>query len=381
MKQVVFFLGLFFLFLACIASTGCNTPQGRPAGTTLVLNVSSAHNKKAFIEKLPYGKEKVMILDSALVINMSDSIVFHIPQEPDRLYRIRISDSRFAFNFIADAPHIHVKANNINGKYAVEGSPASASLKEYMEKQVVFNDSINKVAMQLDSARKNGLAAQVKRLTNREDSLLKLVQAYNTNYADTVSNAAAFIRAFANIDFGTHMTELRTIVDKAGKRFPASKAVQMVRQDALDMISIYEEEYNVGDSLPSISLPDVNGQSYNTASLRGRFYLLDFWASWYPKTLAVNGIKKQVAEAYPPQKLQLVSVALDDNKTDWANIIHSQNLNWVQLIDEDMWHGTAAKTLKFDSIPFNFLVNDKGRIIAKAIKPDSLMQVLRNTVK
>jgi hypothetical protein len=83
----------------------------------------------------------------------------------------------------------------------------------------------------------------------------------------------------------------------------------------------------------------------------------------------------------PGAKFEIVSVAIDSEKEDWELILEKENLNWTQLIDEKMWQGTAVKTLKFDSIPFNFLVNPEGRIIAKAIKPDSLLPVLHRLVK
>jgi hypothetical protein len=382
--QQRFYICLAVIVAGCIVLFACNSNKlVQQPQVTVSLTVSSARNQKVFIERIAYDMEKIVVMDSAVVVTAKDTIFFHVPLEPDRQYRIKVSDSHTACNFVADAPYIRIKINNINSNYTtIEGSPATSILKAFVKAQREMNDSLHKINMLLDSLAKNiNNKSQVSKLLASRNTLSNTIQANNEAFADTVSNAAAFIQVFGAIEFDSRHKELKDLVNNAAKRFPNSPAVAQMKQDALDMLSIYEEEYNVGDSLPSISLPDVNGQPFTTASLRGRFYLLDFWASWYPKTLAINGIKKQVTEAYPPQKLQLVSVALDDNKADWANIIHSQNLNWVQLIDEDMWHGTAAKTLKFDSIPFNFLVNDKGRIIAKAIKPDSLMQVLRKTIK
>jgi hypothetical protein len=65
----------------------------------------------------------------------------------------------------------------------------------------------------------------------------------------------------------------------------------------------------------------------------------------------------------------------------WTDLITKANYSWPQLIDEKMWRGTAAKTLKFDSIPFNFLVSPQGRILAKAIRPDSLIIVLKKVIQ
>ena len=82
-----------------------------------------------------------------------------------------------------------------------------------------------------------------------------------------------------------------------------------------------------------------------------------------------------------PDIFRMISVALDNQKDTWMVQIRQNNYSWIQLIDEKMWQGTAAKTLKFDSIPFNFLVSPKGIILAKGIKPDSLVYTVAKTVK
>jgi len=365
------------ILLSCNSGAPVETPQ-----VSVSVSVSTAHNKKIFIERIPYEGEKIAVLDSAVVNTARDSIVFHVPLEVDRQYRIRVSDSHTACSFIADAPYVRLIINNINGKCIVEGSPASSVLKVFVDKQRILNDSLHKITLQLDSFERNGGGKnRLAGLAANRDSLFKTINANNENFADTVSNAAAFIQAFSSIAFGDNRNALRAVVTKAAGRFPSSKAIARIKQDAVDMISIYEEEYNVGDTLPAITLPDDAGNAFNTASLHGKFYLIDFWATWYPKTLAFNAVKKRVSEIYPANKLTLVSVAMDDNINGWKNMILGQRLNWVQLIDENMWHGVAAKTLKFDSIPFNFLVNSEGRIIAKAIKPDSLEAALEKTIK
>lgn len=77
----------------------------------------------------------------------------------------------------------------------------------------------------------------------------------------------------------------------------------------------------------------------------------------------------------------MVSIALDDEKERWIDAIKKDTLPWTQLVDEKMWFGPTAKTLKLDSIPFNFLVDKQGRILAKAIRPDSLHSAIARYLK
>ena len=147
------------------------------------------------------------------------------------------------------------------------------------------------------------------------------------------------------------------------------------------MISIYEEEFNVGDSLPSVKLPDGSGNMFSTASFRGKYYLIDFWSTWCRQCMIFDEYKKTLRREIPAEKLGMVSVALDDSRGTWLSLINRNHYDWPQLIDDKMWRGVAALTLKFDSIPFNFLVSPKGIVIAKAIPADSLASVLKRIIK
>jgi hypothetical protein len=293
--------------------------------------------------------------------------------EADRQYQVEISKSHKSFYFIPDAREIRITYNNINGKCVIDGSPASISLNNFKEAQLKFYDSIASMDKQskLPQADKQLMINRLNAIANQK----------NYHYADTVSNAAAFIDVFNRIDFEKDYTGLDKITQHAIERFPANAFIKLIRKQSLEMIDIYEKEFFTGDSLPSVSLPDNNGDIFSTASLKGKYYLINFWASWYPKTYSYMQATQNVHINYYADKLQIVNVALDDDKRNWSNMITTTRSRAINLIDTGMWHGVAANTLKFDSIPFNFLVNPEGQIVAKAITPDSLVYVLKEKIR
>jgi hypothetical protein len=97
--------------------------------------------------------------------------------------------------------------------------------------------------------------------------------------------------------------------------------------------------------------------------------------------MAYNEPKKAIKKQFSSDVFELVSVAIDAEKESWQKMITQEHLNWPQLIDEKMWQGIAVKTLKFDSIPFNFLVSPQGKIIAKGIRQDSLVSIISKKIK
>lgn len=364
-----YYILLVFIFYGCKLKPVTSSSQQ----ILLYLNVSSARNEKAYLIKVPYNNEKRVIADSQTIISATDTLVFKIPFEPERHYEIEISKSNKTFYFIPDATQIRIFINNINGNYSINGSPASNSLKNFKEVQSALSNNIDSIN------KKNKNPDKMQQLLI--DSLVKTIAQNNYNYADTVSNAAAFIYVFGFINFNKNYTDLKNFVNRAVKRFPESREVSLIRQQSLNMIDIYKKEYQVGNTLPFISLPDKNGNMFSTASLKGKYYLINFWAPWYPKTYSYIKAAQTVSGLYPANQLQIVNVAMDDDKENWQRIINMQNIQGINLLDDQMWQGTAATTLKFDSIPFNFLVDTNGVVLGKAIKPGSLIFILKKNLQ
>ena len=365
-----FSFGYYLLLVLIFAGCKSNLDNHNFRQTKLLLNISTAKNEKVYLSKVPYANEKRIIADSQLIVSVKNTIIFKIPFEPDRQYEIEISKSHRTFYFIPDAEQIRIFINNINGNYNIEGSPASNSLKKFKELQsglLSIIDSINKKNKNPDKIQ-------------QADSLAKIINQNNYNYADTVSNAAAFIYVFGFINFNKNYTALKNFLNRAVKRFPKSSEVSLIEKQSLNMIDIYEKEYVPGNILPSISLPDKNGNVFSTSALKGKYYLINFWAPWYPKTFSYISAAQNASGLYSSQQLQIMNVALDDDKENWKRMINMQHIGGINLIDEQMWQGVAANTLKFDSIPFNFLVDANGKILDKAIKPDSLLFVLKKNL-
>jgi thiol-disulfide isomerase/thioredoxin len=374
---------MIFIFCSFCIINYCCTQKKKEDTTRISVNVYAAQGGTLYLRKVAYAGEPKQQPDTSVIKSVKDTIIFFVPKDDTRLYEISVKDRPTKFDFIADSREIHIQGNNITGAYTITGSPASISLKKFSDEQGPLKMHINSIFEKLDSLQRQK-AFSKKRIDSLQREFnrnLILFNEQNIAYADTVKNPAAFLWVYNNIDFGEDHNRAKQFILKAAQRFPDFQPVQSLKKDILAMVEIYEKEYNVGDTLPSITLPDLNGNPFSTRSLKGKYYLIDFWATWCSRCYAINKYKKAAKEKFPSQKFEVVSVALDDKKTAWQNIVLRNNYNWVQLIDEKMWQGPTARTLVFDSIPFNFLVSPQGVVLAKAIKPDSLLSVLQRTIK
>jgi thiol-disulfide isomerase/thioredoxin len=192
-------------------------------------------------------------------------------------------------------------------------------------------------------------------------------------FADTVNSPAAFMAVYDLVGFGRDYPAQTRFIKAAEARFPSNPDILQLRDDVLGFIKIMQEEFQPGEQLPPITLPDAEGRPFSTATLKGKYYLIDFWSTWCPQCLPFAQAKTDLSRLFPAGKFEIVSVAIDAEKEDWKKAIILQKAGWPQLIDTAMWQGKAVRTLKFDSIPFNFLVDPRGRIIQKGIPADSLV--------
>lgn len=344
--------------------------------TTISISIKGAVGKKIYLVRLPFLDEKEVILDSATVVDLNHPVKFVISDKVQRPYIIRVAKSGKVYQFVNDTKSVELSINHINGKYTIALSPASISLKQFNDDQALLAGNLRKMIneMKNDSSK----SSAIKKLY---DSAYNTFQKNYINYADTVNSAAAFLAVLDNVDFGNRYEEQKLFMNKAAARFAGYAPIQQMKTEVLNMIKIYEEEYNVGDQIPIVSLPGSNGETFSTASLQGKYYLLDIWATWCPQCRVYNYYKKQLFNSLHSANFSMVSIAMDDETATWKKVISNDSLNWQQLIDVKLWRGPAANALKFDSIPFNFLVDPTGKIIAKAIKADLLLTVVPNFVK
>lgn len=123
-----------------------------------------------------------------------------------------------------------------------------------------------------------------------------------------------------------------------------------------------------GNMAPEITLPLASGQSFSLSSLKGSLVLIDFWASWCAPCVKEQPELKALYHRYTAgvkdHRFEILGVSLDKNRADWENAIRQQGNTWPQVSDLKFWRSQTAKDYAVDELPFNVLIDEKGRIIA-----------------
>lgn len=130
--------------------------------------------------------------------------------------------------------------------------------------------------------------------------------------------------------------------------------------------------FKIGDELPTFSLADTSGIIINLQSLRGKFVFIDFWASWCKSCRNENHKYLELYKLYKSDKFEIVQISLDDSEKDWKQAIDEDRLPWINLSDLKKWESKAVSILNIKELPSNFLLNQKGEIVAKDIDAERL---------
>ena len=134
----------------------------------------------------------------------------------------------------------------------------------------------------------------------------------------------------------------------------------------------------VGTDALDFSQPDTTGTSVSLSSFRGKYVLVDFWASWCGPCRTENPNVVESFKKFEAKNFTVLGVSLDrpGQKQKWVNAIHEDNLTWTHVSDLQFWNNSAAVLYKVKGIPQNFLVDPAGKIVAKNLRGPALEEKL-----
>ncbi len=124
----------------------------------------------------------------------------------------------------------------------------------------------------------------------------------------------------------------------------------------------------VGKQVPEFSQPDQNGKMVSLKDFKGKYVLVDFWASWCAPCRKEAPELKAVYEKMTGKNISFVSISLDRDKSKWAQAMLEDKMPWQQLSDLRGEQNAFAQALKVTAIPAKFLIDPNGKIIAAGLR-------------
>jgi peroxiredoxin len=255
----------------------------------------------------------------------------------------------------------------------------SALQDEYTAFNVGLKDNnarsiqLNKEYQAADSAKDS---ASLKRLENEYRDLSKQSREYSKAYISTHPKSLVSVCELYGLTYGKDFNELDKLyqgLDPQVKETLAAK--KFARQ-----LGILKRTA-IGQPFIDFTQKDINGNPVSLSSLKGKCFLLDFWASWCGPCRAENPNVLKAYNHYKDKGLNIIAVSLDEDQGKWREAVAQDNMPWTQVSDLKGWRNQAAREYGVEGIPTNFLVDPNGVIIAKDLRGDELEKKLGEVLK
>ncbi len=137
----------------------------------------------------------------------------------------------------------------------------------------------------------------------------------------------------------------------------------------------------VGILLPDFTQADTAGNPVSLSSFRGKYVLIDFWASWCHPCRMENPNVVTAYNEFKNKNFTILSVSLDQAKDAWVNAIKMDNLTWTHVSDLHGWANAVAQQFQITQIPQNILIGPDGKVLAKNLRGPALERKLNRILR
>ena len=324
--------------------------------------LTNGANAKIYLVEADFFKD-VNAKDSTIADNMG-RFVFSGKLDGASFYQLQVNGKNGGAGFILENSQMQIKGNadsvwmatltgskendiHIEANKFVE-DPGFKKLYDDAEKSMTIAVKSN------DSAAIARAEKQKHEVVEKDKARFKaFINKYPTSNT-AVNLAGMFIGNFKDL----------TVADSLFKNFEkegmADNGQVKYFRNQINILS----QLTVGKPAPVFTQADTLGKAISLAAYKGKYVLLDFWASWCGPCRQKSPSLVALSDKYKTKNFCILSISLDEDKSAWLKAIHKDQLNWDHISDLKGWKNAIAGQYAVDSIPQNYLIDPQGNILA-----------------
>ncbi len=344
---------------------------------------------------------------SGTITNLPKSTLISLyelnPNKMDLVDSVRTSDGNFAFDPVINEPtyfriqlpdrtfvniimkpgekiRITSDYSTFGDQYVVEGSEESKLLQSY--NKIVKDNFLQRE--ELNTEYQNNINhpkidSLIKVYGEKYNALISDLEKRTMQLIDTAPATFVALSAVEQLDKDKYFAYYLKVDSAFAQKYPESKYFKSFHERVQKM-----KKLAPGVPAPDIVLPDVKGNTRRLSDLKGKYVLIDFWASWCKPCRAENPNVVRLYKKYNSKGFEIFSVSLDglphqpNPKELWLQAIKEDGLIWPNHVsDLQGWNSPVVAIYEIQGIPFTVLVGPDGNIIAKNLRGKSLEDKLK----
>ncbi len=355
--KLIVLLVLFFPFSGFSQATGytiLGNVAGLPDGADV--SITTTQNEPQIVASAKAVKGKFMLKGSV--------------EEPG-LFFLALGDAQPQYIFL-DNSNIGIEGKNSDLKsLLIKGSSSHSDFTDFRKIFDPLVGELNGTAAQMN---KTADAVERSGLQEKYDSVSQLVQKGIDEFIS--KKPASFVSTFL-LTITMQMNEdVATLENRFNKLKPEIRNSRMGA--ALQQQILISKTGAVGTQALDFTQPDINGNPVALSSFRGKYVLVDFWASWCRPCRIENPNVVENFNKFKERNFTVLGVSLDrpGQKENWLKAIEQDKLSWTNVSDLKFWQNEAAQLYRVNGIPFNILIDPQGKVIARNLRGPDLQHKL-----
>lgn len=368
------------LFVAIVILMAACTEKPAVKEYTLTGNLSgnSSDSLQVYLQEIDENTGEFVSVDTTTVKN--GTFVFKGTAEESPVLRFISAEG------ISRPVLVAIEAGNIDISFdtafvaTVKGTALNDKYQEFSNKRIKISDDLRALSKLSKEAEKAGtLTPQYeKELDDKYDSLYNGMKKEVFDF--TKANITNPLGVYTLIDRGVSFdaAQLKELLPNLDPKPKTNAKVQKLekRLEALEATEIGKQFVDIKGTTPDgkeLSLSEYAG--------KGKYVLVDFWASWCPPCRKDMPLVVEAYKRYKNKGFEIVGVSLDDDKAAWEKGIKDLNITWPQISDLKGWKTELGAAYAVNSIPHTVLLDKEGKIIATDLRGDQLSEKLAELLK